>query len=165
MDLGRFARHFAMTPWRARRAFPDKTLDAIQREVAEQERRHSGQVRFVVEAELTTGQLWAALTARARAIEVFSMLQVWNTESNSGVLVYVLLADHRVEVVADRGIQRKVPAADWSAIVSMMETHFRAGRFEEGAVAGVRAVSEVLAAHFPPDGMSTNELPDRPVML
>lgn len=165
MDLARFARHFVMTPWRARRAFPDATLDGIEREVSEQERRHSGQVRFVVEAELTTAQLWAALTSRARAIEVFSMLQVWNTESNSGVLVYVLLADHRVEVVADRGIQRKVAASDWAAIVAMMESHFRAGRFEEGAIAGVRAVSEVLATHFPPDGVSTNELPDRPVML
>lgn len=165
MDLARFVRHFVMTPWSARRAFPDATLDAIQREVTEQERRHSGQVRFVVEAELTTAQLWAALTARARAIEVFSMLQVWNTDSNSGVLIYVLLADHVVEVVADRGIQRKVAASEWSGIVSMMEGHFRAGRFEEGALAGVRAVSDVLATHFPPDGTSTNELPDRPVML
>ncbi|HEY5801267.1 MAG TPA: TPM domain-containing protein, partial [Burkholderiaceae bacterium] len=115
MDLRRFARHVAVTPWTSRRAFPDKVLDTIQHEVAGQEKRHRGEIRFVVEAELTTGQLWRGLTARSRAIEVFSMLQVWNTESNSGVLIYVLLADHQVEVVTDRGIQRKVAASDWAA--------------------------------------------------
>ena len=165
MELQRFARHFAMTPWRARRAFPDATLDAIQQEVALHEKRHRGEVRFVVEGELTTGQLWAGLTARARAIEVFSLFQVWNTEDNIGILVYVLLADHKVEVVADRGIQKKVAAAEWTAIVRAMEERFRSGRFLDGALEGVRATSELLEQHFPAREGEANELPDRPVML
>jgi uncharacterized membrane protein len=165
MDLRRFARHVAITPWKARAAFSDAVLDAIQHEVAQQEKRHRGEVRFVVEAELTTAQLWANLASRPRAIEVFSMLQVWNTEENTGILIYVLLADHKVEIVADRGIQKKVAQEEWAAIVKMMEAHFRAGRFQEGAIAGVRAASGLIAQHFPADEHGANELPDRPLML
>lgn len=165
MGLKRFVRHVAMTPWKARRSFSEATLDAIQQEVAAQERRHRGEVRFVVERELTTGQLWAGLTSRQRAIEVFSMMQVWNTDENTGILVYVLLADHKVEIVADRGIQKKVTQEEWGAIVHLMEEHFRAGRFQEGAVAGVRAASELLARHFPAGAGDANELPDRPAMI
>jgi uncharacterized membrane protein len=164
-DLKRFARHVSMTPWKARGAFPDKVMDAIQREITEQEKRHHGEVRFVVERELTTAQLWAGLTSRQRAIEVFSMLQVWNTEENTGILIYVLLADHRVEVVADRGIQKRVAAEEWSAIVKAMEAQFRAGQFEAGALAGVRAASDLLARHFPGSADDRNELPDRPLMI
>lgn len=161
----RFLRHVAMTPWTARRAFPETTLDEIQHEVARQEKRHRGEVRFVVERELTTGQLWAGTTSRARSIEVFSMLQVWNTEENTGVLIYVLLADHKVEIVADRGIQKKVTHDEWLAIVHAMEAHFRAGRFREGSLEGVRSASELLAHHFPAAAGDANELPDRPVVL
>lgn len=164
-DLARFARHLAMTPWKARAAFPDPVMDAIQAEIAAQEKRHRGEVRFVVERELTLGQLWAAMTPRRRAIEVFSFLQVWNTEENTGILVYVLLADHAVEVVADRGIQKKVAQEEWVAIVGRMQARFRAGEFREGAVEGVRAVSELLARHFPAGPGDVNELPDRPVIL
>jgi uncharacterized membrane protein len=165
MELARFARHFAMTPWKARRAFPDAVMDAIQQAVAQSELLHRGEVRFVVEPELTTGQLWAAMSARARAVEVFSMLQVWNTDENTGVLVYVLLADHQVEIVADRGIQKQVAAGDWDAVVQAMQAHFREERYAEGALAGVKGVSEILARHFPADGRAGNELPDRPIIL
>lgn len=164
-DFQRFVRHVSMTPWKARNAFPDKVLDAIQHEVAEQEKRHRGEVRFVVERELTTAQLWAGLTSRQRAIEVFSLLQVWNTEDNTGILIYVLLADHKVEVVADRGIQKRVAAEEWTGIVQRMEEQFRAGQFEAGAVAGVRAASELLARHFPGHPDDANQLPDRPLMI
>ena len=163
--LGRFVRHVSMTPWKARKAFPDKVMDTIQHEVAEQEKRHHGEVRFVVERELTTAQLWAGLTSRQRAIEVFSALQVWNTEDNTGILIYVLLADHKVEVVADRGIQKLVAAEEWIAIVKAMEDQFRAGHFEAGAVAGVRAASDLLARHFPGSADDVNQLPDRPLMI
>ena len=164
-ELKRFARHVSMTPWKARSAFPDKVMDAIQHEITEQEKRHHGEVRFVVERELTTAQLWAGLTSRQRAIEVFSMLQVWNTEENTGILVYVLLADHKVEVVADRGIQKRVAAEEWGAIVKTMEAQFRAGQFEAGALAGVRAASDLLARHFPGSADDVNQLPDRPLLI
>ncbi len=165
MDLRRFWRHIVMTPWQAARAFSPAAREAIGRAVAEHEARHRGEVRFVVEAELTTAQLWANLGSRARAVELFAMLGVWDTAENTGVLVYVLLADHKVEIVADRGIGAKVSQLEWQRICSAMQEAFRAGRFEEGAVAGVSAISTLLEKHFPAGPTNTNELPDKPLML
>jgi uncharacterized membrane protein len=154
-----------MTPWAARRAFPPATLDKIGGAVAEHEKRHRGQVRFVIEAELTSAQLWRGMTSRQRAVEVFSMTRVWDTQENAGVLVYVLLADRKVEVVADRGISAKVPQAQWEGICRSMGLAFAAGKFSEGAMAGVAAIANVLATHFPSQGAGANELPDRPVLI
>jgi uncharacterized membrane protein len=165
MDLKRFSRHIFMTPVRAARAFPSTVMDAIQSEIAAQEKLHGGEVFFVVEAELTTSQLWRDLSSRERAREVFAQQGVWNTEENNGVLLYVLLADRRVEIVADRGIDGKVAGEDWQRIVRAVEGHFRDGRYEEGAVAGVRSVAELLAAHFPVRHGERNELSDRPLLM
>ena len=165
MQLARFWRHALMNPIKAARAFPPATLDAIQHAVAESESRHRGEVCFVVEAELTTAQLWAELAPRDRARQVFAQQGVWNTEENNGVLVYVLLADRRVEIVADRGVASAVPQSAWDAICATMQEEFRAGRFQEGAVAGVRAASALLERHFPSTEPGRNELPDRPVIL
>ncbi len=164
MDFSRFWRHVLMSPIKARRAFAPAVLDAVQRAIGEHERRHRGEVMFVVESELSTAQLWAGLTSRDRAREVFAAQGAWNTAENNGVLVYVLLADRHVEIVADRGLAA-VPDADWRAICDRINAHFLAGRYEEGAVAGVAAASEVLERHFPAAGISPNELPDRPVMM
>lgn len=165
MDPARFWRHVLMTPAQVRRAFPDTTLDAVQHAIAEHEKRHRGEVYFVVEAELSTAQLWADLSSRDRAREVFAQQGVWNTEENNGVLVYVLLADHRVEIVADRGLDRHVAQEEWEAIAKVIDDHFRERRFEAGAVAGVHAVSALLERHFPAQGADRNELGDRPVLI
>jgi uncharacterized membrane protein len=165
MDLRRFFRHIRMSPIEARRCFPPSTLDAVQQEVAAQEARHRGEVCFVVEAELTSGQLWRGVSSRHRAREVFALQGVWNTEENNGVLIYLLLADRSVEIVADRGADRSASAQEWQVICRAMEGQFRAGRFREGAIAGVRAVSEVLVRAFPATGDARNELGDRPVMM
>jgi uncharacterized membrane protein len=165
MDLKRFRRHVLMNPMRAARAFSQMVMDAIQREIASHEQRHGGEVFFVVEAELTASQLWRDLSPRDRAREVFAMQGVWNTEENNGVLIYVLLADRRVEIVADRGIDRKVAPDDWQRIVRVMEDCFRDARYEEGALAGVRSVSDLLAAHFPVRHGDQNELADRPLLI
>ena len=154
-----------MTPWKAARAFPPSTRMNIGHAVAELEKRHRGEVRFVVEAELTTGQLWRDVGSRARAIALFAQLGVWDTAENTGVLVYVLLADQKVEIVADRGISGSVAQAQWQAICRAMQESFRAGRFEEGAIAGVAAISALLERHFPAREDNANELPDQPVML
>jgi uncharacterized membrane protein len=103
--------------------------------------------------------------SRARAIGWFGRLRMWDTEHNAGVLIYLLLADRRVELVADRGIHSKVGTAAWEAICGEMQQEFARGQFERGAVIGVRAVSDLLAAHFPPTGEGRNELPDKPVVL
>ena len=165
MDWKRFWRHVAMTPAGAQRAFPDRTMDAIARAIAEGERGHRGEVCFVVEAELTTAQLWRGLSARDRAREVFALQGVWNTEENNGVLVYVLLADHRVEIVADRGIDARVAAGAWQGVVDTMDAHLRDGRYETGALAGVKGVAELLTRHFPDAGEGRNQIPDRPIMM
>ena len=163
MELKRFWRHVVMSPMRARRAFPSATLDAIQRAVAEQEKVHRGELMFVVEAELSSSLLWQGITPRERARTVFALQGAWNTEENNGVLIYLLLAERCVEIVADRGIAQHVAASDWQAICRMMEGHFAAGRYEEGALAGVRAASDLLARHFP--GPGSGELADRPVLI
>jgi uncharacterized membrane protein len=126
---------------------------------------HNGQIRFAVEAALDIRPLLCNQSARARAIDVFSFLRVWDTEHNNGVLVYLLLADRDVEIVADRGISRHVVPEEWEQICRNMERSFREGRFEEGVLAGIRAVSAHLTRHHPGQGKRQNELPDAPVVL
>lgn len=165
MDLARFWRHARMSPLKAARCFPPATLEAIRREIAAQEATHRGEIVFVVEAELTSGQLWHDVMPRDRARQVFALHGVWNTEENNGVLVYVLLADRAVEIVADRGIDAHLGTGQWRSICREMESRFAEGRYEEGALAGVRAIADAMGRHFPGDGTPRNELPDRPVMM
>lgn len=165
MKLCRLLRHLFFPPWWLRVRFPRSTLAAIEEAIQASERTHRGQIRFVLEARLDLPALLRDVTPRQRALEVFAQLRVWDTEENNGVLIYVLLADRDVEIVADRGIARRVPVEEWEAICRRMEAAFRAGRFQEGAVAGVAAVGALLARHFPPEGTPANELPDRPVLL
>jgi uncharacterized membrane protein len=166
MHLKRFWRHVLMSPPAARRAFPESAMEAIGREVSAGEKKHRGEVRLVVEAELTTAQLWADLRSRERAIDLFAQLRVWNTEDNTGILVYVLLADRKVEIVADRGIAREVDQSEWDAICAAMGAAFRSGDFAGGSIAGVKAANALLERHFPAgEGENPNELPDRPLLI
>ena len=165
MDLARFWRHILMHPARARRAFPAATMEAIGSEIAAQEQSHRGEIAFIAEAELHWAQLWRGLTPRSRAKQVFALHDVWNTEENNGVLIYVLLADRAVEIVADRAIDARVGEEEWSAICRAMQAEFAAGRYADGAIAGVRAVSALLAKHFPANGARRNELGDRPILI
>lgn len=161
----RWIRHLWLDDIAVRRDFPRAVLSAIERAIATQERRHRGELRFVVEGGLPLAPLLSGRTARERAIDVFSRLRVWDTEDNAGVLIYLLLADRRVEIVADRGIHARVGSAAWDAICGEMQSAFAAGRFEAGATLGIEAISDLLAAHFPPGDENPNELPDTPVVL
>ena len=162
----RFFRHLVTDHGTARRAFPPAALDRIEAAVADGERRHRGQVRFVVEASLPLSRVLRRLPPRERALEVFGALRVWDTEDNCGVLVYLLLADRDVEVVADRGIHGKVGDAAWEGVCREMEAAFRDGRFDGGIEAGIARINALLAEHFPRvDKSGTNELPDRPLVL
>ena len=161
----RLGRHIVTDHWSARRAFPPEAMKRIEHAIAEGERHHTGQVRFVVEGALPMGQLVRGETPRERAIDVFARLRIWDTEENSGVLVYLLLADRDVEIVADRGIHRKVGDEAWKAICRAMESAFRDRRFQEGAVDGIDAINSLLAQHFPRTKPGPNELPDRPIVL
>jgi uncharacterized membrane protein len=142
-----------------------RALDVIERAIRETEAQHDGQIRFAVEAALDWTPLLAGQIARERALEVFSELCVWDTEHNNGVLIYLLLADRDVEIVADRGINKKLDPEIWETICREMEAAFRNGQFEAGILAGIRAVSERLAQHFPPRSGKPNEISDSPVVL
>lgn len=163
MNWKRAIRHLLMPPWRVRQLFPKPVMRAIEDAIRKGEKTHSGQVCFAVEAALDTRRLLRGISARERAMEVFSRLRVWDTEHNNGVLIYLLLAEHDVEILADRGIHAKVGKQAWEKICREMETHFRSGRFEEGALTGIQQVTDLLARHYP--GSGSNALPDRPVVL
>ena len=163
--IGRIARHLFATHWQIRRVFPKKTLDAIAQEIEVSEVTHDGQIRFVVECALSGIPLFRGISARERAIDVFSHLRMWNTEQRNGVLVYLLYADRSVEIVADRGVHDKTGSHEWESICHSMEAAFRADKFEEGAIAGIRAITRLLALHYPGTGASRNELPNTVVLL
>lgn len=150
----------------AERHFPSTTLDAIQHAIADSEHRHLGEICFAVEGGMPFGEVVAGRTPRERAQAAFARLHVWNTEHNTGVLVYILIADHAIEIVADRGIAAKVGESEWRAICELMQRDFANGDYEKGSLAGVAAITEVLVRHFPSNGQrNRDELPDRPVLL
>jgi uncharacterized membrane protein len=163
--LKRFFRHVWMSPIQVRRAFSHSTLKAIESAVATSETQHRGQVRFVVEAELTTSQLWAEVTPRQRAVDVFSGLRVWDTEENNGVLIYVLLADRKVEIVADRGIHKHVGDERWRAICKELEHHYRKGDFATGSLTAIEKIGAELTHYFPANGAHRNEQSDKPIVM
>ena len=165
MNLRRVVRHLSTGQATVRRAFPSRALDAIEGAIREAEARHDGQIRFAVEAALELAPLFAGQAARQRAIDVFSRLRVWDTEHNNGVLIYLLLADRDVEIVADRGIHVKLGKDVWEAICREMEAAFRKGDFESGVVAGIHVVGEHLSRHFPARSGKSNEMPDSPVVM
>jgi uncharacterized membrane protein len=161
----RWLKHVFLPPWAWRRAFPQTTLDAIEAAIRASETTHSGEIRFAVENSLAGSWVWRGKTGRERAVEVFSNLRVWDTAHNGGVLVYLLLADRVIEIVADRGIAARVDASEWERVARTMEAAFRQGEFERGALDGIRQISALLAAHFPPGGDNPDELSNRPVIV
>src|SRR4051794_19748200 len=165
MSIRRIGRHLLEHKWRVRRIFPPRVLSAVEQAIKAGEASHSGQVRFAVEGALDGKPLFKNQSARARALDIFSQLRVWDTAHNNGVLIYLLLADRDVEIIADRGIDAKVGAEGWEGICRAMEVEFRSGQFERGVIGGIEAVSQELAKHFPPRGPHANELPDAPVVI
>jgi len=165
MNLKRIVRHLLTPHWKVKQVFPAPSLRAIEVVIGESETTHFGEIRFAVEAALDPMALLQGRSARERAVEVFSQLRVWDTERNNGVLIYLLLADRRVEIVADRGIHRDVGQSGWEVICREMECSFRQGRFEQGVMEGIRAVARHLVRHYPASGVNENELPDEPAIL
>jgi uncharacterized membrane protein len=169
MQFERLIRHTTATHWGTRLKFSSATLDAIEQAIARAELTHAGEIRFAVETALTPLHILNGVAPRVRALEVFAHLRVWDTEHNNGVLIYVQVADRDVEIVADRGFDGRVSAAEWEAVCRLMEEHFRAGRFQAGSIAGVDAIANLLSHHFPQSAgrsdPSRNQLPDRPTLL
>jgi uncharacterized membrane protein len=174
MQISRMIRHVSATHWRTRMLFPKATLDAIEKAIARAESAHAGEIRFAIETALPPAHILNEVTPRAHALNVFSHLRVWDTDENNGVLIYVEMADRTVEIVADRGLTGRISPAEWEAVCRLMEEHFRASRFQQGSIAGVEAVGNLLARHFPQKAAearsaqsvsSHNQLPDRPTLL
>ena len=165
MNIKRIVKHLLVTDGHVNKAFPPSTLSKIEQAIKGSEAAHVGEIRFAVEGGLDGTPLFKGQSAQDRAIELFSQLRVWDTQHNTGVLIYLLLADRAVEIVADRGIQAVVDPQAWSTVCRQMEAAFSQSNFEAGVVAGVQAVTRLLVQHFPSDGHDRNELPDKPVVL
>ncbi len=165
MNCTRLCRHLLTSYSQVRRAFSADDLRAIEAAIKASELAHVGEIRFVVEAALDIAPLWRGQTARERAIEVFSQLRVWDTEYNNGVLVYLLLAERDVEIIADRGISAKVPQEEWQAICREMEAAFSQAQFAAGVINGIQAIGRHLISIFPAREAGRNELPNRPLVL
>ena len=162
----RILRHRWLDEADTRRAIPPAMLHALADHVARSELQHTGQIRIYVEAGLPLSYLWRHASARERAIAMFGKLRVWDTEHNNGVLVYLLLAEHAIEIVADRGLRTRVEAGDWQRIAERMAGAFREDRFEDGLAQAIDEVTALLVRHFPlaPGEANRNELPDEPVL-
>ena len=164
--LLRFIRHFMASYWQVRQQFPPVTQKAIMQAIASAETQHAAEMRFVIEAALTPLQLMQGVTPRQRALEVFSQLRIWDTEHNNGVLIYLLLGDHAIEIIADRGIQQRVQDQNaWPPIIDTLQQAFAAHQYQSGAVAAVEAVAQHLSSHFPRSDNDQNELSDDVSML
>ena len=165
MNIQRIVRHLLVSDRQVKKAFPLSALNKIEQAIKASESAHVGEIRFAVEGALDGAPLYRGQSARERAIDLFSQLRVWDTQHNTGVLIYLLLADRDVEIVADRGIDAVVGSQAWTEVCHQMEAAFKQSNFEGGVMSGVQAVTQHLVTHFPADGQNRNELPDTPVVL
>lgn len=148
-----------------RRAFSADALERIERAIAEGEARHAAEIRMAIEDSLDLRRLWSDQSPRERALEVFGALRVWDTEGNNGVLIYVELADHAVEIVADRAAARAIPEERWQELAAGLAAAYRRGEYLQGTLESLARLQPLLEAAFPPGGRNPDELPNRPVVL
>jgi uncharacterized membrane protein len=163
--LSRALRHWKTSAADGRRAFPQESLATIAGAITEGERTHRGELRLIVEASMPFDAIWADMSNRQRALALFAEHGVWDTEDNCGVLIYVNLAEHRVEIVADRNVNRKIDAPTWQAVCRTMTDGFKRGEFHASTLAAVAQVNDLLRQHFPANGSRANELPDAPILM
>lgn len=161
----RLLAHVFNTPWHVRRHFSRAALHRIEQAITASEKTHDGEIRFVVEGDLHPLAILRGISPRNRAIDLFSQLRIWDTEQNNGVLIYLLMADHDVEILADRGINRHLGKHGWEDICHAMQDRFRQGQFEEGVVYAITEIGKSLQQYYPATSDDKNELPNKPVVL
>jgi hypothetical protein len=162
MRFRRLLKHLLTPEWFALRRFPMRARAEIAAAVAASERRHRGEICVAIEGPLPLSLLWRDVSPRERALELFALRRVWDTEENTGVLIYLQLVDRRIEIVADRGITRRVPQTAWEALCRELEAALMAERYLAGVLAAIEQTTQLLATHFPATGENPNELPDQP---
>lgn len=165
LNLKRIFRHLSASRAKLRQAFPAATLMQIEQEIAASEASHDGEIRFVIELALSGTPLYSDQAARERAINLFSELRMWDTEHRNGVLIYLLLADRSVEIVADRGVNRKAGEQEWQRICHSMENAYRDKHYLQGTINGIREINQLLIKHFQSEGTAKNELPNKVIVL
>lgn len=163
--LIRYFKHLFFARFQIAQRFPKRSMNAIETAIRESEKLHMGELRFVVESSLEWQDLFAGLTSRERALQVYSQLRIWDTEQNSGVLIYLLLADRRIEIVADRGINSRVDKVKWINVCQDIESQLRLGNFESGVLLGVSEITDLLQQNFPAQVHNPNDLPNRPLVI
>ncbi len=164
--ITRALKHLVSGSWTVNRYFSDQSLQRIEERVTAGEVDHSAEIRIVIEGSLSFGEiLWQDRQPRERALEVFADLHVWDTEANNGILIYLLLADHDVEILADRTADKKIAPAVWEGAVELIRNAFTRHAYEEGVINAVQSLNEALARQFPPAERNPDELPNKPVIL
>ncbi len=165
--LTRWTRHLWLDAADARRILTPAGLVRLEQAVQASEARHLGELRLCVEASLSASDLWRGVSPRQRAVALFSQLRVWDTAHNNGVLIYLLLAERRIEILADRGLHARTPQAVWQALTDRLAASLQSGQFEAGLTQAVQDVGALLRQHFPADGTPSNpnELPDAVVLI
>jgi hypothetical protein len=163
--LARIFRHLTTTSLTGRRTFPLHTLKAIQTAIAQGEAQHRAEVRLIVEPSLTLWDVIGGLHTRERARELFSHYRIWDTEENCGILIYINLADHKVEIIADRTATRAIPSSDWQSVCHTMTQGFARGDFHDSAIQALAQLSTLLKTSLPATGANPNELSNRPIVL
>jgi uncharacterized membrane protein len=161
----RLIRHLLTTSASGRRAFPTATLQVIEQRIAEGESQHRAEIRLIVEPSLPLGSVLRRITSRERALALFAQYGIWDTEENCGMLVYINMADHKIEIVTDRGIGKKVAAEVWQAICNDMTQGFKQDAYLDSTLAALGKINALLQQHFPATGSRINQLPNRPLML
>jgi len=165
MSIKRILRHLALPGWVVRRHFSDDLLNRIELSIRASEQTHRGEIGIAIEGGLEPAQLLHGVTARQRALDAFASLGTWDTEENTGVLIYLQVADRAVEIVADRGISRHVDQAQWDGICRGLEAHFKGGDYARGCEVAIRAIGALIETHFPKGENNPDELSNRPVIL
>jgi uncharacterized membrane protein len=163
--MSRALRHWKTSAADGRRAFPQESLAAIAAAITAGELTHRGELRLIVEASMPFDAVWADVSNRQRALALFAEHGVWDTEDNCGVLIYINLAEHKVDIVGDRNVNRKIDAATWQAVCRTLTDGFKRGNFHDSTLAAVAQVNELLRLHFPANGARANELPDNPILM
>lgn len=162
----RALRHLGTTQSAARKAFPPEAQHQLQVAVHAGEQHHRGEVRVAIESGMPVGHAWAGVTPRERARALFGALEVWNTEDHSGVLLYINLADHAVELLADRGIDARVGQTAWRQLCDDLARGLAKELSVNPVLDAIARIHALLIEHYPSDGgYNPNELDDRPIVL